>query len=47
MSSNVTAVPRCFSRYSEDELGRTSVECDYCGVYRECLFATDHRRNNT
>lgn len=29
--------PKCFGRYSEDSIGRTSVECDYCGKYDACV----------
>ena len=30
-------LPHCFGRFSEDELGRHSVECDYCGEYFRCI----------
>lgn len=33
-------LPKCFGRYSEDKLGNTSVECDYCGKYDQCLDET-------
>lgn len=36
--------PKCFGRYSEDETGRTSVECDYCGKYEACLNETKIRQ---
>lgn len=35
-SNNQTRNPKCFGRFSEDELGRHSVECDYCGKYDTC-----------